>query len=33
MRANALVRLRFNPFFSFQEKRVEEFLALGAAAN
>jgi len=31
--ANALVRLRFNPFFSYQENRIEHFLALSAAVN
>ena len=28
--ANALVRLRFNPFFSYEETRIEQFLALGS---
>jgi len=28
MPANALIRLRFNPFFAYEERRIEEFLAL-----
>jgi hypothetical protein len=28
MPANALIRLRFNPFFSYEERRIEQFLAV-----
>ena len=28
MPANALIRLRFNPFFTYEERRIEQFLAL-----
>jgi hypothetical protein len=30
MPTNALVRLRFNPFFADEERRIEEFLALSS---
>ena len=28
MPANALIRLRFNPFFSYEQQRIVQFLAL-----
>jgi alpha-beta hydrolase superfamily lysophospholipase len=31
--ANALVRLRFNPFFSYEETRIEQFLTLSSESH
>jgi alpha-beta hydrolase superfamily lysophospholipase len=31
--ANAMLRLRWNPFYSYQERRVLEFFALGGSAD
>ncbi len=28
MPANALIRLRFNPFFAYEQQQIEQFLAL-----